>query len=59
MAGNGLFIMGMARNKKDLNFLGLEINGKVCLIIFLVWGLLFHLSDGLSTFLMLKKLFSL
>lgn len=29
MAGNGLFIMGMARNRKDLNFLGLEINGKV------------------------------
>ncbi|XVE76147.1 hypothetical protein DITRI_Ditri12bG0150100 [Diplodiscus trichospermus] len=28
-SGNGLFIMGMARNSKDLNFLGLEINGKL------------------------------
>lgn len=28
-SGNGLFIMGMARNRKDLNFLGLEINGKL------------------------------
>ncbi|TYJ18967.1 hypothetical protein E1A91_A09G158800v1 [Gossypium mustelinum] len=28
-SGNGLFIMGMAQNRKDLNFLGLEINGKL------------------------------
>ncbi|KAK8533573.1 hypothetical protein V6N13_064211 [Hibiscus sabdariffa] len=28
-SGNGLFIMGMAQSKKDLNFLGLEINGKL------------------------------
>ncbi|GLT89799.1 hypothetical protein SLE2022_077690 [Rubroshorea leprosula] len=28
-SGNGLFIMGMARKRKDLNFLGLEINGKL------------------------------
>ena len=29
MTGNGLFILGMARKRKDLNFLGLEINEKV------------------------------
>jgi tRNA G46 methylase TrmB len=29
MLGNGLFILGMARKRKDLNFLGLEINEKV------------------------------
>ncbi|KAK6290260.1 hypothetical protein POUND7_001801 [Theobroma cacao] len=28
-SGNGLFIMGMTRKRKDLNFLGLEINGKL------------------------------
>ncbi|XVF76420.1 hypothetical protein PTKIN_Ptkin13bG0264800 [Pterospermum kingtungense] len=28
-SGNGLFITGMARKRKDLNFLGLEINGKL------------------------------
>ncbi|KAK7819601.1 phosphoglycerate kinase, partial [Quercus suber] len=28
-SGNGLFILGMARKRKDLNFLGLEINEKV------------------------------
>ncbi|MBA0684410.1 hypothetical protein Goari_025997 [Gossypium aridum] len=28
-SGNGLFIRGMAQNRKDLNFLGLEINGKL------------------------------
>lgn len=30
MPGNGLFLFGMARMRKDLNFLGLEINEKVC-----------------------------
>lgn len=29
MAGSGLFLLGMARRRKDLNFLGLEINTKV------------------------------
>jgi len=29
MTGNGLFILGMAIKRKDLNFLGLEINEKV------------------------------
>lgn len=29
MTGNGLFLLGMARKRKDLNFLGLEVNGKV------------------------------
>ncbi|XP_021897307.1 uncharacterized protein LOC110814219 isoform X2 [Carica papaya] len=28
-SGNGLFIMGMSSKRKDLNFLGLEINGKL------------------------------
>ncbi|XP_039042176.1 phosphoglycerate kinase, cytosolic-like isoform X2 [Hibiscus syriacus] len=28
-SGNGLFIMGMAERRKDLNFLGLEINRKL------------------------------
>nr|POF14424.1 phosphoglycerate kinase [Quercus suber] len=28
-SGNGLFILGMARKRKDLNFLGLEINEKL------------------------------
>lgn len=28
-SGNGLFIMGMASKRKDLNFLGLELNGKL------------------------------
>ncbi|XP_024038220.1 uncharacterized protein LOC18038153 isoform X1 [Citrus clementina] len=28
-SGNGLFLLGMARKRKDLNFLGLEVNGKV------------------------------
>lgn len=28
-SGNGLFLLGMARRRKDLNFLGLEINEKV------------------------------
>ncbi|XP_048225694.1 uncharacterized protein LOC8284499 isoform X7 [Ricinus communis] len=27
--GNGMFLLGMARRKKDLNFLGLEINKKL------------------------------
>lgn len=27
--GNGLFLVGMARRRKDMNFLGLEINAKV------------------------------
>lgn len=27
--GNGLFLFGMARRRKDFNFLGLEINRKV------------------------------
>lgn len=35
MAGNGLFLLGMARRRKDLNFLGLEINRKVNVIYFL------------------------
>lgn len=35
MAGNGLFLLEMARRRKDLNFLGLEINRKVsCSSIF-------------------------
>lgn len=29
MTGNGLFLSRMAKKRKDLNFLGLEINGKV------------------------------
>ncbi|XP_027176973.1 uncharacterized protein LOC113776096 isoform X2 [Coffea eugenioides] len=28
-SGNGLFLFGMAKKTKDLNFLGLEINGKL------------------------------
>ncbi|KAI9153761.1 hypothetical protein LWI28_016164 [Acer negundo] len=28
-SGNGLFLLGMARKKKDFNFLGLEINAKL------------------------------
>ncbi|KAE8705973.1 Phosphoglycerate kinase isoform 2 [Hibiscus syriacus] len=28
-SGNGLFTIGMAQSRKDLNFLGLEINGKL------------------------------
>ncbi|GAV90593.1 PGK domain-containing protein/Methyltransf_4 domain-containing protein [Cephalotus follicularis] len=28
-SGNGLFLLGMARKRKDLNYLGLEINGKL------------------------------
>ncbi|KAF3441833.1 hypothetical protein FNV43_RR15748 [Rhamnella rubrinervis] len=28
-SGNGLFLMGMAKRRKDLNFLGLEINEKL------------------------------
>ncbi|KAJ6968609.1 phosphoglycerate kinase-like isoform X1 [Populus alba x Populus x berolinensis] len=28
-SGSGLFLLGMARRRKDLNFLGLEINSKV------------------------------
>lgn len=32
MAGNGLFLLGMAKRKKDWNFLGLEINEKVFFI---------------------------
>ncbi|XP_044473026.1 phosphoglycerate kinase-like isoform X2 [Mangifera indica] len=28
-SGNGLFLLGMARKRKDLNFLGLEINAKL------------------------------
>ena len=34
MTGNGLFILGMARKRKDLNFLGLEINEKVFAFFF-------------------------
>ncbi|PIN05212.1 tRNA (guanine(46)-N(7))-methyltransferase [Handroanthus impetiginosus] len=29
MTGNGLFLFGMARRRKDMNFLGLEINEKL------------------------------
>jgi tRNA G46 methylase TrmB len=29
MTGNGLFLLEMARSRKDLNFLGLEMNEKV------------------------------
>ena len=29
MVGNGLFLLAMAKRRKDLNFLGLEINEKV------------------------------
>lgn len=32
MTGNGLFLLGMAKRKKDWNFLGLEINEKVFFI---------------------------
>ena len=35
MTGNGLFIRGMARKRKDLNFLGLEMNEKVFFFFFL------------------------
>ncbi|KAJ0771429.1 putative phosphoglycerate kinase [Helianthus annuus] len=28
-SGNGLFLFGMARKRKDMNFLGLEMNGKL------------------------------
>lgn len=28
-SGNGMFIFGMARKRKDMNFLGLEMNGKL------------------------------
>ncbi|KAL8241286.1 hypothetical protein R6Q59_014641 [Mikania micrantha] len=34
-SGNGLFLFGMARKRKDMNFLGLEMNGKLvkrCLV---------------------------
>jgi hypothetical protein len=34
MTGNGLFIRGMARKRKDLNFLGLEMNEKVFFFFF-------------------------
>ncbi|KAL0309680.1 UNVERIFIED_CONTAM: hypothetical protein Sradi_5910300 [Sesamum radiatum] len=30
-SGNGLFLVGMARRRKDMNFLGLEMNAKVFL----------------------------
>jgi len=33
ITGNGLFLMGMATLRMDLNFLGLEINEKVCFLL--------------------------
>lgn len=33
MTGNGLFLFGMAEIRKDLNFLGLEVNKKVSLAL--------------------------
>jgi tRNA G46 methylase TrmB len=43
MLGNGLFILGMASKRKDLNFLGLEINEKV--LFFLFFSFLFFLAS--------------
>lgn len=50
MAGSGLFLLGMARRRKDLNFLGLEINSKVIcssglLFAFFFFSLLLRLSS--------------
>ena len=40
MAGNGLFLLAMAKRREDLNFLGLEINEKVYPLPFSVFFLL-------------------
>ena len=52
MTGNGLFLLEMARRRKDLNFLGLEINEKVpyllyplpCSLSFFVHTMLLYVS---------------
>jgi len=36
MTGNGLFLLEMAKRRKDLNFLGLEMNEKVSYLLLLL-----------------------
>lgn len=61
MTGNGLFLFRMARRRKDLNFLGLEINEKVvalCIYMYNYFSSLAILCFGVTRVLNLH-LFSL
>ena len=50
MAGNGLFLLGMAKRRKELNYLGLEINKKVLFVFYrLSHSLLSHSRPSLFT----------